>query len=141
MVIQRWQSLLLLIAVVLMCIFCATPYAHIHAVEAAASPTPVFVYEAPVFLIINIVIVLLLFIAIFMYKNLRRQMTVTIISMVLICASIVTGAFILYSTMPDAELVWAGGVVLLIVALICAMAAYRFMRKDRNLLRSYDRLR
>ncbi|MCM1066473.1 MAG: DUF4293 domain-containing protein [Muribaculaceae bacterium] len=141
MVIQRWQSLLLLIAVVLMCVFCATPYAHVAAADAAASPTPVFVYEAPVFLIINIVIAVLLFIAIFLYKNLRRQMTVTLISMVLICASAVTAGFMLYTGMPDAELEWAGGVLLLIVALVCALAAYRFMRKDRNLLRSYDRLR
>lgn len=141
MVIQRWQSLLLLLAVILMGIFCSTPYAHIAAVEATAAPTPVFVYEAPVFLTLNITVAVILFIAIFLYKDLRRQMTVTLVSIVLICASIVMGAFMLFSTMPDAELVWTGGVLLLLVALVCAIAAYRFMRKDRNLLRSYDRLR
>lgn len=141
MVIQRWQSLLLLIAVVLMCIFCSTPYARISAAEATLAPTSVFVYDAPVFLTINIVIAVVLFIAIFMYKNLRRQMTVTIISIVLMCASAVTCGFILYGTMPDAELIWTGGVLLLLVALVCALAAYRFMRKDLKLLRSYDRLR
>ncbi|MDE6157280.1 MAG: DUF4293 domain-containing protein [Muribaculaceae bacterium] len=141
MVIQRWQSLLLLIAVVLMCIFCATPYAQISAADATAEPTGIFVYEAPVFLIINIVIAIVLFLAIFMYKNLKRQMTVTLISIVLICASMATCGFILYSTMPDAELIWTGGVLLLVIALVCALAAYRFMGKDRKLLRSYDRLR
>lgn len=141
MVIQRWQSLLLLIAVVLMCIFCATPYARITAAEAAVEPTDVFVYDAPVFLIVNIVIAAVLFIAIFMYKNLARQMTITLISIVLLCASMVTCGFILYSTMPDAELIWTGGVLLLVVALVCALAAYRCMGKDRKLLRSYDRLR
>lgn len=141
MVIQRWQSLLLLLAVVIMGIFCATPYAHITAAEAALNPTPVFVYEAPVFLTLNIVIAIVLFIAIFLYKDLKRQMTVTLISIVLICASVVTTGFILYTTMPDAELVWTGGVLLLLVALLCSIAAYRFMGKDRKLLRSYDRLR
>lgn len=142
MVIQRWQSLLLLIGVVLMCVFCATPYAIRHAVEGAeAIASPVFVAEAPVFLILNIVIAVLLFIAIFMYKNLKRQMTVTLLSMVLVVCSLVTCGFILYRAMPDAELIWTGGVLLLIAALVCALAAYRFMRKDRNLLRSYDRMR
>lgn len=141
MVIQRWQSLLLLIAVVLMCIFCATPYAMRTSLEAADSMTPVYASEAPVFLIVNIVIAVLLFMAIFMFKNLRRQMTVTLLSMVLIVTSCVTMGILMYATMPDAKLIWAGGILLLFGALVCALAAYRFMRKDRNLLRSYDRLR
>lgn len=140
MVIQRWQNLLLLIAIILMCIFYSTPYAITHAVEGM-EPTEVFVSDAPVFLILNIVIGVLLVIGIFTFRNLKRQMTVTLISIVLICASIVTGIFMVYSGMPDAALIWTGGVGLLIVALICAMAAYRFMRKDHRLLRSYDRLR
>lgn len=140
MVIQRWQSVLLLIAVVLMCIFCSTPYANRTAVETAAL-TPVFVSDAPVFLVLNIAIAVLLFIAIFMFKNLRLQMKVTLITIVLIVASLVTSGIIIYASMPDAALIWTGGVLLLIAALICAVFALRFMRKDNNLLRSYDRLR
>ncbi len=138
MVIQRWQNLLLLIAVILMCIFCLTPYAT-RVTEGGNEA--IYASDAPVFLVINIVIAALLFIGIFFFKNLKRQMTVTILSIVLLCASIITCGFMLYKAMPDADLVWTGGVALLIVTLICAMAAYRFMRKDRNLLRSYDRLR
>ena len=133
MVIQRWQSVLLLIAVVLMCIFCATPYAQVKAIESA-DPTPVF-------LILNIVIAALLFIAIFLFKNLKLQMRVTLITILLIAASMVTCGFILYASMPDAELIWTGGVLLLVAAMVCALFGLRFMRKDRNLLRSYDRLR
>ena len=140
MVIQRWQSVLLLIAVVLMCIFCATPYAQVKAIESA-DPTPVFAADAPVFLILNIVIAALLFIAIFLFKNLKLQMRVTHITILLIAASIVTCGFILYASMPDAELIWTGGVLLLVAAMVCALFGLRFMRKDRNLLRSYDRLR
>ncbi len=141
MVIQRWQSLLLLIAVVLMCVFCSTPYARIAAAESSAASSPVFVYEAPVFLIINVLTAIILFIAIFLYNNLRRQMSVTIVSIALICVSAVTTGFMLHSALPDAELILTGGVVLLFGALICALAAYRFMRRDLKLLRSYDRLR
>lgn len=138
MVIQRWQNLLLLIAAILMIIFCSTPYATRSVAE---SVSPVFVYEAPVLLIINLVITVLLVLGIFLFKDLKRQMTVTLISIMLVCASIVTCGFVLYAGMPDATIVWTGGVLLLVVALVCALAAYRFMRKDRNLLRSYDRLR
>ena len=141
MVIQRWQNLLLLVALILMCIFCVTPYAQTAAADAAIEPSKVFVKDAPVFLVLNLVIAAFLLIAIFTFKNLRRQMAVTIISIVLVCASIVTCGFMLYTAMPDAELIWTGGVLLLVAALVCALAAYRFMRKDHNLLRSYDRLR
>lgn len=140
MVIQRWQSVLLLIAVVLMCVFCATPYAVRTAAESAEL-SQVFVADAPVYLVLNIAIAALLFISIFLFKNLRLQMKVTLISIVLIVTSIVTCGILLYTTMPDARLIWTGGVLLLIIALICALFGLRFMRKDHNLLRSYDRLR
>lgn len=140
MVIQRWQSLFLLIAVVLMCVFCATPYARIAAVESV-EPTDVFVSDAPVFLVLNIVIAVLLFLAIFLFKNLKLQMRVTLISIVLIAASVVTGAFIVYNHMPDATLILTGGLVLLVLSMVFAIVALRMMKKDHRLLTSYDRLR
>ena len=140
MVIQRWQTLLRLIAVALMCVFCCTPWAY-RAAEGTLEAIPVLVSDAPVLLVINIVIAALLFLSIFMFNNLKRQMTVTILSMVLICASIVTCGLMLYVAYPGASLVWTGGVLLLLAALVCALFAYRFMKKDRKLLSSYDRLR
>lgn len=141
MVIQRIQTLFLLMAVIFMAIFCFTPIATLEVAESADSFSPVFVKDAPVFMVLNILIALLLFIGIFMFKNLRRQMTVTLASMVLICASIVTFGFVLYVGMPGAHIIWTGGVLLLIAALIAALLAYRSMKKDKKLLSSYDRLR
>ena len=140
MVIQRWQSLLLLVAVVLMAIFCSTPYAIRMASEAAVTPSPVFVKDAPVFLVINLLVAALLFISIFLFKNLRLQMRVTLVSIILMVASLATCGFILWAAEPDAELLWTGGVILLLVALICAIAALRCMKRDYRLLKSYDRL-
>ncbi len=140
MVIQRWQTLLLLIAVVLMGIFCSTPWAT-YAAEGVAEATPVFIADAPVMLVVNIVIAVLLFLSIFLFKNLKRQMTVTMLSIILICASIVTCGIVLYTAYPGASLIWTGGVLLLLVALVCAIFAYRFMKKDHKLLTGYDRLR
>lgn len=141
MVIQRIQTLFLLLAVVFMAVFCLTPIATLDVAESAESFSPVFVKDAPVFMVLNIVIAVLLFIGIFLFKNLKRQISVTVASMVLICASIVTFGIILYAGMPDAHIIWTGGVLLLVAALICAFLAYRGMKKDRKLLSSYDRLR
>lgn len=142
MVIQRWQSLLLLIAVALMCVFCLTPFATVPAGEAVENGvSEIFIKDAPVFMVLNIVIAVLLFISIFLFKDLKRQRTVTLISIVLLAASLVTCGFILYVGMPDANVIWFGGVSLLVVCLILALFAYRFMGRDLRLLRSYDRLR
>ena len=142
MVIQRWQSLLLLVAGILMALFCCTPYAIRTAAETAIEgPSAIYVKDAPVFMVLNIVVAALLFIAIFLFKNLKLQMRVTMASILLIAASMVTCGFILWAAEPDAELLWTGGVLLLVFSLVCAISALRFMRKDYKLLRSNDRLR
>lgn len=138
MVIQRIQTLMLLIAVILMAVFCCTPFATM---ASEPEPTKLFLKDAPVFLILNIVIALLLFINIFMYKNLRMQIRMTVLSLVLICASMATAGFILTVGMPGATPILLGGVLLPVFALIFGLLALRGMRKDRKLLSSMDRLR
>lgn len=139
MVIQRWQSLLLLAATVLMILVNFLPVAQMTPTQGA--PTPMFTTDAPILLVIDIVVGLLLFLSIFMFKNLRLQMRVTLLTVMMMCVLAVTGAFILYRNSPLAQVEWTGAILLLIVALVLALAAYRCMRSDYNLLRSVDRLR
>ena len=139
MQIQRIQTLLLLIAVALMCIFCLTPFAQSTAVDGTA--TSVFVKDTPVLLIVNVCIAVLLLLNIFMYRNLRRQMTLTLVSILLLAGSAVACGFVVTVGMPGAQLIWTGGVLLLVAALILAVFAYRGMRGDKRKLASYDRLR
>lgn len=141
MVIQRIQTLLLLIAAILVAIFCMTPVATEAAAGAETVAVKHFIIEAPVLLIVNVLIAVLLILTIFMYKNLRQQMKVTLMCMLLIAASIASSIFVLYNQWPGAEFFWFGGILLLCAALIFALAAYRSMRKDHKLLRSMDRLR
>lgn len=140
MVIQRWQTLFLLIAVVLMGVFCSTPYAVQASIDGAVPATEVFMKDTPVLLVLNLVLAALLFISIFMFKNLRMQMRVTMMSIVLLCASIVTCGIVVYVGMANASLIWTGGVVLLVIALVCAICALRLMKKDHRILSSADRL-
>ena len=130
---------MLLIAAIFIGVFCFTPFATVAA--EGAEPTAMFVKDAPVLLILNIVVAALLLITIFMYHNLRQQMKMTILAIVLICASMVTSGFVIGVGMEKATPVLLGGVVLLVLALLFALLAYRGMKRDHKLLRSMDRLR
>lgn len=134
--IQRIQSLYLFIGAVLMVIFCFTPFA-----TEVESGTRHAMSEIPGLMILNIVIAALLLIAIFMFKNLKQQKTVALLSLVLIACSLTATIFLVYSHMQGAELYWGGGVLLLVFALICALMAYRGISKDHNLLKSFNRMR
>ncbi len=135
MVIQRWQTVFLLLAVIMMAVFCFSPFAQVGTDGSMQAFTPPCAgipccqhpYCCPAFL------------SIFMYRNLRRQMMVTLVSMVLIAASMATGAFILYDGYAKVELL--GTDILLIGALFMLVAAYSRMRKDKRTLSSYDRIR
>lgn len=137
--IHRPQTLFLLLAVVCIGVFCCTPFATISRPEAEA--TQIYAKDAPILLTVSLLIGALLFIAIFLYKNLKLQKTVTLISMVLLAAAIVTGFFIVYSVIPDAQLIIFGGVLLLFAALICALAAYRGIRRDHKTLKELNSFR
>lgn len=141
MVIQRWQTVFLFLGTVLMVLFCLLPFAN---VTVDAEIMKLHPSDFPVYLILNVLIAVLLFIAIFLYRNLKRQKTVTLVSMVLIACSAVTGGITLYGpSAPEGavDIIWGGGMVLLIVALLLALAAYRGIKKDQRTLSSYDRLR
>lgn len=141
MVIQRMQTVFLFIATVLMVLFTFMPFASTTTDMQVANLHP---KDFPVYMILNLLIAVLLVISIFTFRNLKQQKKVTLLSMMLIVCSAVTGGFLLYG--PNApkgavELVWAGGILLLIGALIFALLAYRGIRKDQKTLSSYDRIR
>lgn len=100
-----------------------------------------YLTDFPVLMIVDILIAVILFISIFMFKNLRMQMKVTLLSIMLICCLAVGGAFTLTIGSPQAEIEALGAVALLVVALVMALFAYRRMKHDWRLLRSADRLR
>lgn len=137
MVIQRIQTLMLLIAAIMTALFCLLPYGTCAGIE---NPE-IFIKDTPALLALNIAIAALLVINIFMYKNLRQQMRMLILTLILICASAATSLFVLSHAYDNAEPILLGGVSLLVLALLAGLLAYRGMRHDRNLLRSADRLR
>ena len=133
MVIQRLQSLYLLIASIMMGFFCFRPMALI-------SEAPVCVCDYPVYLTLNALIALLLLISIFMFKNLARQQMVVKICLFLYLASGVSGALLIYN-LADVAIAWFGAPLLLGAAFVITLAALARIKADDKLLKSYDRLR
>lgn len=143
MVIQRWQSVWLLIAAILVGVFCFVPMAVLPADPAeAASASLVAPLDYPAYFIVNLVVAVLLFLAIFLFKDTRRQKQVTMICMLLLVVSAATACCVVYGwTTAGGALEWMGSIFLLLGALVFAFLAYRGIRSDERLLRAADRLR
>lgn len=139
MQIQRIQTLYLLIAAIFTGLFCFFPYATISVSETET--TQVLVYESPVLLILNITITALLFITMFMYRNLKQQIKLCMVDIALILGSIVTTLLYIYVGQFKAIPAFNGGAILLCLAFAFSIAALRGMKHDKKLLSSADRLR
>lgn len=146
MMIQRWQSVWLLLAAFCVAVFCFLPIACLSFEDPAAiaddSATMLFPRQNIVFWIVCMVVALLLIINIFLYRDTRRQKLVTVLSMCLIavlaaCACLMGCQF----GAPGATVEWLGSILLLPGAFIFALLAYRGIRHDENLLKAADRLR
>ena len=95
-----------------------------------------------IFMAMNIVVALLLFLSIFMYKNTRRQKTLTLISMLLIVVIMATEGLLLYNwNNVYGGIEWLGSIFLLLAALVFALLAYCGISHDEKLLKAADRLR
>lgn len=135
MVIQRWQSVLLLISAIFVALAGILPYA------VTANGVDVCAVQTPVLLCVDILVALLLLIDIFLYRNLRYQMKVTRLALGLIVVLEAAIAAYTCAGLEGATISIIGGIVMPILALISSFVALRLMHRDYRLLRSADRLR
>lgn len=135
MVIQRWQSVLLLISAIFVALVGILPYA------VTANGVDVCAVQTPVLLCVDILVALLLLIDIFLYRNLRYQMKVTRLALGLIVVLEAAIAAYTCAGLEGATISIIGGIVMPILALISSFVALRLMHRDYRLLRSADRLR
>ncbi len=131
MVIQRIQTLWLLLAVGLMTATAFRPFACLG--ETVMTPC-----GTPAMLIITVLTAVMLFVSIFMFNDLRRQMRVTLVNIMLTIATVVTAGVITFLNDGTAL---CDGFFMPIVAIVFEILAYRGMRRDHKLLTSADRLR
>lgn len=124
---------MLFIAFILTVVFCATP------IGTDAAGENIFAWFNIPFFILNVLTAVLLFIDIFLYRNLRMQMRWTAITMILQAVSVGLGFAIIYT--QDGFGMSLFGTPLIVAALVLTWFARRFMDKDRRLLAAADRLR
>lgn len=149
MVIQRIQSVYLLIAVILMAVFAFFPaltfdmggrefvYGALEAGKVGVT------HIDPLMLMLIVLICFLAIVDIFLYKNLQRQMTVCFVDIIIGLAMLVAiciEAFVLNGK-EGLTLKWQWYLVLPILSIIFLMMAHKAMARDKKMLRDADRLR
>jgi len=156
MVIQRWQSLLLLAAAVIMGCFTFLPIAQINTADYTYCFSSVgFAAESGsrhgsaagmaaytwYFFAISLMSALLSFINIFLFGNLKRQKRMCLISVLFIIAAFATGISLALNTFANYEISWKFMMFSPLAALVAVILAYWRISKDHRMLRAADRIR
>ena len=134
MVIQRWQSLLLFIAVVLMAIFSVSNIANISQGQEMVG---ISAQSNVGYWFLNIATAVVMFVAIFMFKQLNVQKCLVGLSCLMMGASAIWGFNYFRGLGGELTFSW----ILLIVSFGFAVISFILIGKDQKLLKSYDRLR
>ena len=132
MVIQRWQTLLLLLAIVFTAISLATPIGYVGEVAICATSNLTC-------FIIGIATAILLFVDMFLFRNLGLQIKVANMSILL--QAVVTISSIVMGCLEDGFSMSCYNAPLMLASIVCTWFAVRLMKKDRKLLADANRLR
>lgn len=153
MVIQRWQSVLLLVAGLMMGLASFCTLAQISAENftyffraygfnaigeaTAQQPAPVYTW---MLLIITAVSAICPLIAIFLYKSLRLQMKFTLMCIMLVIASAAVAVITAYQFASGASVDWTQTACAPLIALAAEIMAWNRMNADRRKLASATRI-
>lgn len=149
MVIQRIQSVYLLIAVILIVVFAFFPALSFDLADktvlygALESGRAGHLHVNPLLITLIILIALLAFMDIFLFKNLQRQMTVCFVDIIIGLAMLVAicvQAFVV-GNREGWTVSWQWYLLLPVFSIIFLMLAHKAMSKDKKKLRDADRLR
>ena len=149
MVIQRIQSVYLLIAVILMVVFAFVPALTFELADktvlygALETGRAGNLHINPLLITLIILISLLAFIDILLYKNLQRQMTVCFVDIIIGLAMLVAigiQAFVV-GNREGWTVSWQWYVLLPVLSIIFLMMAHKAMSRDKKKLLDADRLR
>lgn len=156
MVIQRWQSVLLLIAVVMMGLFTFMSLGQVQMpdytydfttlgfeIEGESTDGAMSGYALRTWALfaLSLLGTLLPAIAIFCFKDLNLQKRLCLIETLVIVAVAVAGSIYGYTAFDGASVSWSSMVVAPLIALVAVIYAYVRIKSDQRLLRSADRLR
>ncbi len=156
MVIQRWQSLLLLISAVMMAVFTFCSIGQISTEDftfnftswgltyegEATDGAPTGTYLSTwYFFTVSLTSAILLLIDIFLYGNLPLQKKVAWIGIIFIVTASAIAASLGYTAVEGGSISWSGVVICPLIALCGTLLALNRIQSDHNKLRSVDRIR
>lgn len=156
MVIQRIQTLFLLLACVLMACFTFMSLGQFQTDAETLNITTCGIYyegqatgNAPTgqyssswfFFIMSLMSAIIPFIAIFLFKNLKLQKSVCIIELLFIAATIIIAGVVGYDTIEGVAPGWSSIAISPFLAFILTLMAWQRINKDKKLLASVDRIR
>lgn len=156
MVIQRWQSVLLLIVAICMGCFTFMSLGQVQLPDYTLNFTTFgFSYEgeatngAPVgylmhtwgLFIVALLSAIIPVINIFLFKNLRLQKRLCMIEILFLIAVIAGGAIYAYTGVDNGAVSWSSLVCAPFIALLADIMAFNRINADDRLLKSADRLR
>lgn len=156
MVIQRWQSVLLLIACVVMAVFSFMSLGQVQLPEYTLNFTTLGFYiegePAPgapsgytvhtwLFFIVSVMSAIIPLINIFMFKNLRLQKNLCLFEILFLIAVTCVGCYYGFYTYTDAETGWSSLIVAPLLAFVATVMAYGRISSDQRKLAAVDRIR
>lgn len=155
MIIQRWQSVLLLITVVMMALFSFSSLAQFNGeyMEYAFSTMGISSEGIPTggdtgvnistwwLFALSIMSAFLPLIAIFLFKAPKRQRTLCMVTLLFIIATMSITGYIGYCSIPGTSPSWSSIIIAPFVAIVTTIIAYSLIGKDMRLISSMDRLR
>lgn len=155
MVIQRWQSVLLLIATVLMALFSFSSLGQLQTEAVTFNFTsmglsPEGIPTGPqtpegvstwYFFAVSLLTAVLPLIAIFCFKNFRLQRNLCLIETMLLACVIIIGALLGYQIIDGAQVAWSSMVCAPFISLIAVIMAYQRIMADHRKIADSMRLR
>lgn len=156
MVIQRWQSVFLLITAVMMACFTFMSIGQVQLPDYSLNFTTLgFTYEGEAtggspsgyyqhtwaFFIVSLLATVLPLINIFLFRNLKLQKTVCFIEVFFMLALLAIGCTYGYYHFDGATVGWSSVIIAPFIGLVSDLLAYNRISADQKLLRAADRLR
>lgn len=152
MVIQRWQSLLLLVGVVLMGCFTFCSLGQVQTIDSTFSFTSLGFYQETedcvdinyhtwYFFALSLTTTILVFLDIFLYRSLPLQKRICLVSILFIIFSGAVAATLGYTAIAGGVIVWSTAAICPIIAIVSLIIAYGYMVRDHNRLKAVDRIR
>lgn len=156
MVIQRWQSVMLLICGVMMGLFTFLSLGQVQLPTATLNFTTIgfsvegistdggvsgcYMHTWPLFLL-SILCMVIPIINIFLFKNLKLQRSLCSVEALFIVALAIVAVVYGYFTFRPVAVSWSSIICAPFIAIIADFMAYRMIKSDHEKIKSIDRIR